>query len=70
LQEMQNQLRESVDSGLQMLAGGQVRGVIPPAAGARTAAEGVAQPGADAISLLAAQEVEASRQEIQVVQND
>jgi hypothetical protein len=67
LQEMHNQFREQIDSGLEKLAGNQAKGLPSgPAAGARPVAEGTADPVADAESQLAAQETDAAKLEVQV----
>jgi hypothetical protein len=67
LQEMHNQFREQIDSGLKMLAGNQARGLPNgPAAGARPVADGTADPVADAESQLVAQETDAAKLEAQV----
>jgi hypothetical protein len=70
LQEMHNQFREQLDSGLKMLADNQAKGLPNgPAAGARPVAEGTADPVADAESQLVAQETDAAKLEAQVRQN-
>jgi len=67
LQEMHNQFREQLDSGLRMLADNQAKGLPNgPAAGARPVTEGTADPVADAESQLVAQETDAARLEAQV----
>jgi len=67
LQEMHNQFREQLDSGLKMLADNQARGLpTGPAAGARPVADGIADPVADADSQLVAQEASAANLEAQV----
>jgi hypothetical protein len=69
LQEMHNQFREQIDSGLKMLAENQAKGLpMGPAAGARSVAEGTADPASDAASQLAAQDAEAARLEADVRQ--
>ena len=69
LQEMHNQFREQLDSGLKMLADNQAKGLPNgPAAGARPVAEGTAAPVADAESQLVAQETDAAKLEAQVRQ--
>jgi hypothetical protein len=67
LQEMHNQFREQLDSGLKMLAENQAK-PLPngPDAGARPVAEGTADPLADAALELAAQENDAAKLEAQV----
>jgi len=67
LQEMHNQFREQLDSGLKILADNQARGLPSgPAAGSRPIAEGIADPVADAESQLVAQETDAAKLEAQV----
>ena len=67
LQEMQNQFREQIDTGLKLLAENQANGLpTAPAAQARTVAEGAATPASDAEALLTAQEVEAAELEAQL----
>jgi hypothetical protein len=67
LQEMHNQFREKLDSGLKMLAENQAKGLPNgPAAGARPVADGTAEPVADAESQLVAQETDAAKLEAQV----
>jgi hypothetical protein len=69
LQEMHNQFREQLDSGLKMLAENQARGLPNgPAAGARPVADGTTDPVPDAESQLVAQETDAARLETQVRQ--
>lgn len=69
LQEMQNQFREQIDSGLKMMAENREKRFLDvPAADARTNAEGVADPAADAEAQLAAQEIDAAELEAQVRQ--
>ena len=69
LQEMHNQFREQLDSGLQMLADNQAKGLPNgPAAGTRPVAEGTAVPAPDAESQLATQETDAAKLEAQVRQ--
>jgi hypothetical protein len=69
LQEMHNQFREQIDSGLKILAENQARGLPKgPAAGARPVAEGTADPVPDAASQLSTQESDAARVEAQVRQ--
>jgi hypothetical protein len=69
LQEMHNQFREQIDSGLNMLADNQAKGLPNgPAAAPRQAAEGTADPAPDAESQLAAQETYAAQLEAQVSQ--
>ena len=67
LQEMHNQFREQLDSGLKMLADKQGK-VLPsgPAPDARPVAEGTAEPVADAGTQLVAQEVAAGNLEAQL----
>ena len=67
LQEMHNQFREQLDSGLKMLAENQAKGLPNgPAAGARPVADGTADPVANAESQLVAQETDAAKLEAQV----
>jgi hypothetical protein len=67
LQEMHNQFREQLDSGLKILADNHARGLPSgPAAGARPIAEGIADAVADAESQLGAQETDAAKLEAQV----
>jgi len=69
LQDMHNQFREQLDSGLKTLAENQAKGLPNgPAAGARPVAEGTADPVADAESQLIAQETDAAKLEAQVRQ--
>ena len=69
LQEMHNQFREQLDSGLKMLADNQARGLPSgPGAGARSVEEGTITPVADAESQLVAQETDAAKLEAQVRQ--
>jgi hypothetical protein len=67
LQEMHNQFREQLDSGLKMLADNQAKGLPNgPAASARPVAEGTADPVPDAQSQLVTQETDAAKLEAQV----
>jgi hypothetical protein len=69
LQEMHNQFREQLDTGLKLLAENQAKGLPSgPAAGARPVADGTADPVADAGAQLAAQETDAAKVEAQVRQ--
>jgi hypothetical protein len=69
LQEMHNQFREQIDSGLKMLADNQAKGLPNgPAADARPVPDGIAPPAPDAATQLAAQETDAARLETQVAQ--
>ena len=69
LQEMDNQLKEQVDSGLKRLAENQAKGLPSgPAASARPCAEGTAEPVSDAEAQLATQEADAAKLEAQVKQ--
>jgi hypothetical protein len=69
LQEMHNQFREQIDSGLKMLAASQAKGLPNgPAAGARPVTEGTADPVPDVESQLVAQESDAAKVETQVSQ--
>jgi hypothetical protein len=57
LQEMQNQFREQIDSGLEMAANNQARGLPQgPPSGVRPVAEGTADPVSDASAQLATQD--------------
>jgi len=70
LQEMHNQFREQIDSGLKMMADNQAKGLPNvSAAGARPVAEGTADPAPDAQAQLAAQETDAATLEAQVRQS-
>jgi len=69
LQEMHNQFREQIDSGLKMLAANQAKGLPNgPATGARPVAEGTTDPVPDVESQLVAQESDAAKLEAQVSQ--
>jgi hypothetical protein len=70
LEEMHNQFREQIDSGLNLLAENQARG-LPNVqnAGGRHVPEGTAPPVADAEAQLNAQETEAGKLEAQVQQS-
>ena len=69
LEEMHNQFREQIDSGLKTLAANQARGLPNgPVAGARPVADGTAEPVADVESQLVAQESDAANLEAQVGQ--
>jgi hypothetical protein len=62
LQELQNQFREQVDSGLEMAANNQARGLPQgPPSGGHTVAEGTADPAEDASTQLAAQDSNATK---------
>ena len=70
LQEMHNQFREQIDSGLKTLAANQAKGLPNgPAAGARPVEEGTAEPVADVESQLITQEGDAAKLEDQVRQD-
>jgi hypothetical protein len=70
LQEMHNQFREQLDSGLKMMADNQAKGLPNvSAAGARPVAEGTADPVPDAQAQIATQEADAAKLEAQVRQN-
>lgn len=70
LQDMHNQFREQLDSGLKMMADNQAQGLPSVSnAGARPVAEGTANPVVDAESQLASQDADAVRIETQVRQN-
>jgi hypothetical protein len=70
LQEMHNQFREQLDSGLKTLADNQAKGLPkPPAAAPRTVAEGTADPAPGAEAQLVAQETDAAKLEDQVRQD-
>jgi hypothetical protein len=69
LQEMHNQFQEQLASGLSQLANNQAAGLpAPQSAGARTAAEGTADPAPNAASVVKAQEDAAAQVETQVSQ--
>jgi hypothetical protein len=71
LQEMHNQLREQIDSGLKMLADNQAKGLPNgPAAAARSVAEGTTDQATDAVAQLEAQQTAASNIEAQVRQGN
>ena len=62
LQEMQNQFREQIDSGLEMAANNQARGLPQgPPSGVHPVAEGTADPVDDASAQLAAQDSNATK---------
>jgi hypothetical protein len=70
LEEMHNQFRERLDSGLSMLAKNEAKGLPDgPAAGARPVAEGTAEPAPDAEATLVAQDTEATNLEAKIRQN-
>ncbi len=67
LQEMHNQFREQLDSGLKVLADNQATGLpTAPSADARVVAEGTAVPAADAEAQVESQEADAVTLETQV----
>lgn len=69
LQEMQNQFREKIDSGLKTLADKQASGLpAGPAAAAQPVPEGKQNPSPDAQSQLASQDADATKLEAQVRQ--
>jgi hypothetical protein len=69
LQDMQNQMREQLDSGLKMMADNQSKAFpSAPAAGGRAVPEGTAVPAPDAVARLAAQDTDAAKVEAQVSQ--
>jgi len=69
LQEMHNQFREQLDSGLKALADNQATGLpTAPSADAHVVAEGTAVPAADAEAQVESQEAEAVTLEFQVRQ--
>ena len=69
LQEMHNQFREQIDSGLKMLAENQAKGLPNgPAAGARPVADGTADPDPSAEAQLVSRETAAANVEAQVGQ--
>ena len=69
LQEMHNQFREQIDSGLKMLAENQAKGMpASPAAAARAVEEGVAPAADDAATQLEGQQTAAAALEAQVRQ--
>jgi hypothetical protein len=70
LQEMHNQFRENIDSGLKVMAENDGKGLPKaPNAEVRTVAEGTCSPASDADTTLLAQESDAEKLEAQVVQN-
>jgi hypothetical protein len=70
LQDMHNQLREQLDSGLNMLAKNQAKGLPSgPASGERRVGEGNVDPAPDAEKQLVAQEEDATKLEAEVRQN-
>lgn len=71
LQDMQNQMREQLGSGLKVLAD-NVSKAFPtaPAAVGRAVPEGTAGPAADAAKLLATQDADAAKIEAQVSQTE
>ena len=70
LQEMHNQFREHIDSGLKILAENQAKGLPgAPDANAHPVADGQATPDESADSTLLAQHTEAEKLEQQVGQN-
>ena len=70
LQDMHNQLREQLDSGLNVLAKNEAKGLpAGPASGQRQVAEGTADPAPGAAEQLVSQETDASKLEEQVRQN-
>jgi hypothetical protein len=70
LEDMHNQLREQLDSGLNLLAKNQAKGLpTGPASGQRAVADGTAEPAAGAEEQLVAQDGDASKLEAQVRQN-
>lgn len=70
LQEMHNQFRQHLDSGLKVLADGQAKGIpAAPAANKREVPEGTASPAPDAESTLLAQDKEAEKLQARVLQN-
>lgn len=69
LQEMHNQLREQIDSGLKMLAENQAKGLESgPSATPRQVVEGTADQATDAVAQLEAQQNAAATLEAQVRQ--
>jgi hypothetical protein len=68
LQEMHNQFREQLDSGLKMMADNRAKFPGAPDAAPSQVAEGTAEPVADAAAQLATQETDAARLEAQVRQ--
>ena len=69
LQEMHNQFREQIDSGLKTLAENQAKGLpTAPASGERPVQEGTALPAPDAETQLVAQETAGTNLEAQVRQ--
>ena len=64
LQEMHNQLRQQIDSGLKTLADNQAKGLpAAPATKVRTVAAGTTDPASDAATKVAAQESDAGNVE-------
>jgi len=71
LQEMSNQFREQLDSGLTLLASNQARGLPGgPTAGSHPVADGTVDPLPEAAAQLATQESDAAKVEFQVRQSD
>jgi hypothetical protein len=69
LQDMHNQFREKIDSGLKMVADNQAKGLPgSPAPDARPVPDGTAPPDPDAATQLAAQDSDAAKVEAQVAQ--
>ena len=67
LQDMHNQFREKIDSGLKLVADNQAKGLpSAPGADARPVADGIAPPAPDAATQLVAQENDAAKVEAQV----
>lgn len=70
LQEMHNQLRQQIDSGLKTLADNKAKGLpAAPAASQRKVTEGTAEPAPNAQNVLMTQDSDAQRLEAQVRQN-
>jgi len=70
LQEMHNQLRQQIDSGLKTLADDQAKGLpAAPATKITPVAAGTANPAPDAQNALMTQDQDAQRVEAQVTQN-
>jgi hypothetical protein len=71
LQEMHNQFREHIDSGLKVLADNEGKGSIPkgPPSVARPAAEGQAQPDMGVAAMIADQQKDADQAEAEARRN-
>lgn len=70
LQDMHNQLREQLDSGLNVLAKNDAKGLpAAPPSETRSVAEGTANPAPNAAAQLVTQDADASKLELQVRQD-